>query len=67
MKESPFEATNPDQYSRDLAARINQLLADEKLRKRMGAAGRARAEEIFSWHAIAQQTHDLYASLIKKA
>jgi glycogen synthase len=65
MKESPFEATNPDQYARDLAACINQLMADEKLRQRMGAAGRARAEQIFSWHAIARQTHDLYANLIK--
>jgi glycosyltransferase involved in cell wall biosynthesis len=31
----------------------------------MGAAGRARAEQIFSWRAIARQTHDLYAGLIK--
>jgi glycogen synthase len=65
MKESPFEATNPDQYARDLAARINQLMADENLRRRMGLAGRARAEQIFSWHAIAKQTHDLYAELVR--
>jgi alpha-maltose-1-phosphate synthase len=65
MKESPFEATDPGQFSRDLASRINQLMADEKLRRRMGVAGRERAEQIFSWHAIAQQTHDLYAQLVK--
>lgn len=65
MKESPFEATDPDQYSRDLAARINQLMTDEGLRQRMGVAGRARAEEIFSWKAIAKQTYDLYAELVQ--
>jgi glycogen synthase len=65
MKESPFEAAYPDQYARDLAARINQLMADEPLRKRMGRAGRTRAEQIFSWRAIAQQVHDLYAKLIE--
>jgi glycogen synthase len=65
MKESPFEAINPDQYARDLAARINQLMGNENLRQRMGAAGRARAEQIFSWRAIARQTYDLYANLIK--
>jgi glycogen synthase len=65
MKESPFEATHPEQFSRDLAARINQLMADEDLRKRMGRAGRQRAEQIFSWRAIAHQVHDLYARLIE--
>jgi starch synthase len=66
MKESPFEATNPAQFSKDLAARINQLMRDPDLQRRMGIAGRARAEQIFSWKAIAHQTHDLYASLIKR-
>lgn len=65
MKESPFEATNPDQYARDLAARINQLMADKNLRRRMGVAGRARAEQIFSWHAIAKQTQELYEGVVK--
>ena len=66
MKESPFEATNPAQFSKDLAARINQLMRDPALQRRMGIAGRARAEQIFSWKAIAHQTHDLYASLIER-
>lgn len=67
MTESPFEATHPEQFSRDLAARINQLMADEPLRRKMGAAGRRRAEEIFSWSAIARETHELYATLIAGA
>jgi glycogen synthase len=65
MSESPFEATDPQQFAMDLAARINELMADPALRKRKGKAGRKRAEEIFSWRAIAHQVHDLYASLVK--
>ena len=64
QQESPFEPLHPDQFSRDLAARINRLMADPELRERMGKAGRRRAEQHFSWKAIAQQTRDLYAELL---
>ena len=64
MKESPFEPIAPDQFARDLAARINQLMADPALRTKFGAAGRRRAVEKFSWAAIAQQTKALYQTLI---
>jgi starch synthase len=64
MSESPFEATHPEQYAYDLADRINVLMADPAKRERFGKAGRKRAEDIFSWRAIAQQTHDLYAKLL---
>ena len=63
MKESPFEATNPEKFARDLAARINQLMKDQQLREEFGKAGRKRAEEKFSWGAIAQKTKVLYATL----
>lgn len=62
--ESPFEPVNPDQFSRDLARHINLLLADESLRKEMGAKGRQRAEAHFSWRAIANQVLALYTSLV---
>ena len=62
--ESPFNPTNPEQFSRDLAERINRLMAEPELRARMGKAGRRRAEEMFSWSAIAQQTHALYEKLL---
>jgi starch synthase len=65
MKESPFEPTNPEKFSRDLAARINQLIKDRPLREKFGRAGRKRAEEKFSWSAIAQRTRELYESLIR--
>ncbi len=64
MTESPFEPLQPEQFSRDLAARINELMADPDLRARMGKAGRKRAEEMFSWQAIAGQTHALYEQLV---
>ncbi|HEY4284160.1 MAG TPA: glycogen synthase, partial [Chthoniobacterales bacterium] len=65
MKESPFEPINPEQFARDLAARINQLMADPPLREKFGKAGRKRAEEKFSWTAIAKETKALYESLVK--
>jgi glycogen synthase len=64
MKESPFEPTNPEKFARDLAARINQLMKDRHLREKFGRAGRKRAEEKFSWSAIAEETKKLYASLL---
>lgn len=64
MKESPFEPTNPEKFSRDLGARINQLMKDRHLREKFGQAGRKRAEEKFSWSAIAADTRKLYASLL---
>src|SRR5438046_3802574 len=65
MKESPFEPTNPEKFSRALAASINQLMKDRHLREKFGQAGRKRAEESFSWSAIAKKTIALYESLLK--
>ena len=65
MKESPFAPVNPDQFSRDLAERINELMADPERRARFGAAGRKRAEERFSWAAIARQVQGLYERLVR--
>jgi glycogen synthase len=64
MSESPFEATDPEHFARDLAARINELMADTAMRERFGCAGRKRAEEKFSWAAIAEETKALYSSLL---
>ena len=63
MNESPFDATNPEKFARDLAARINQLMKDRQLRQRFGKAGRKRVEERFAWSAIAQKTKALYETL----
>jgi starch synthase len=63
MKESPFEPLDPQKFSRDLAAKINLLMADPALREKFGKAGRKRALEKFSWSAIAAETKKLYESL----
>jgi starch synthase len=63
MKESPFEPVDPDKFARDLAAKINQLMANPGLREKFGKAGRKRAEEKFSWSSIAVETKNLYESL----
>ncbi len=64
MTESPFEPEEPEQFARDLAARINELMANPELRERFGRAGRKRAEEKFSWSAIAQETLELYTKVL---
>jgi len=61
---APFEASHPDKFSRDLAAGINKLMADEKLREAMGAKGRERVEKYFDWKAIARQTETLYKKIL---
>jgi starch synthase len=57
-------ALNPDRFARDLAEKIDELLADPEKCRRFGLAGRRRVEEHFSWTAIADQTIDLYRQLI---
>lgn len=64
MNESPFEATQTEVFARDLAMRVNELMADGTLRERMGRAGRKRVEENFGWDAIARRTVSLYKSLV---
>ena len=65
MTESPFEPKDPEKFARDLAARINQLMADPALCEKFGKAGRKRAEEKFGWPAIARETKALYEKLVK--
>jgi glycogen synthase len=67
MEESPFEPRDPGKFARDLAARINQLMADPALCEKFGRAGRKRAEEKFGWPAIALETKALYEKLLGSA
>ena len=66
MKEAPFEVVNPESYSADLAEQINKLMANESLRNQMAQKCRKRVEDVFSWKSIAEQTFNLYKSLIKR-
>jgi starch synthase len=55
---------DPEGFARDLAERINSLLADPAKARQMGQAARKRVETEFAWPAIAQQTISLYRSLV---
>ena len=48
-----------------LASAINELVADPARRKAMGAAGRARAADQFSWADIATRTLEVYESVVR--
>ena len=63
-EETPFTPKDPDQFAQDLADRLNQLMRDPALRIPMGLAGRRRAEELFSWAAIARRTKALYEQVL---
>ena len=61
---APFEPVDPDAFSRDLAVAINKVLDDPELAESMAVAGQKRAQDVFSWASIAQQTKELYESLV---
>jgi starch synthase len=63
MTASPFEPVNAEKFSHDLAARINEIMADPAKQKAFGNAGRQRAIDTFSWASIAKQTKALYKLL----
>jgi starch synthase len=54
---------DPDRFVADFAAALNEVVADPGTAAAMGAAGRQRAIDSFSWSAIGQTTRDLYATL----
>jgi glycogen synthase len=63
--DDPMTPADPERLAGDLAAAINSLMADPERREAMGAAGRRRAVDQFSWSSIAQQTVALYQGLLR--
>lgn len=55
---------DPEGYGRDLAAAITEVLDDPERRARMGAAGRQRVIDHFSWSAIAKEVIALYEHVL---
>ncbi len=49
----------------ELATAIERMLDDPERRERMGRAGRERAQELFSWHAVAVATAAAYERVIE--
>jgi starch synthase len=68
----PFEPSDapmpaprdPAAFAAAISERVNILLRDPDLARRMGKAGRERAVSRFSWTAIADRTLELYRSLV---
>jgi starch synthase len=60
----PYDADRPAEFAAGLAARISDLLADPARAAEMGAAGRERVLAEFGWPAIAQQTVQVYRTVL---
>jgi starch synthase len=56
---------DPEKFSRDLAAKVTELMENPEKARQFGLAGRKRVEQKFAWAAIADQTIDLYRKLIE--
>lgn len=63
--EPPHDPKDAEDFADRLAEKINLLIRDPSLAKKMGQAGRLRVEKQFSWQSIARQTKELYAKLIE--
>lgn len=66
LERGTFFPKDPEGFSRDLARGINRIARDPALARRMGEAGRRRAEDHFSWRAIARKTLNLYEALLER-
>jgi starch synthase len=58
-----YDESDPAAFERDLAAGINELVADPGKAAAMGRAGRVRAVSEFGWDAVADRTVALYRTL----
>jgi glycosyltransferase involved in cell wall biosynthesis len=64
LKKDTFEPVDSEMFETEFARCVNTVMADSEMRERMAAAGRKRAEDFFSWEAIAAKTYKLYAGLV---
>ena len=55
---------DPERFIADLAAILTEVVSDPDAAIAMGAAGRARAEQMFSWDRVAARTTELYRGLL---
>jgi starch synthase len=55
---------DPERFVHDLAETLIEVVSDPERAKRMGAAGRARAEAEFGWDRIATRTKEIYDALV---
>jgi alpha-maltose-1-phosphate synthase len=56
--------TDPERFVDDLAAVLTEVTSDPAKAREYGRAGRVRAEQHFSWDAIADRTMEVYRSVV---
>ncbi|MDK8827548.1 MULTISPECIES: glycogen synthase [Corynebacterium] len=59
-----YDESDPEGFERGIAAAVNNMVADRDRATKIGQAGKKRAEDVFSWENIAQQTVEVYKSLM---
>ncbi|WKK61292.1 glycosyltransferase [Corynebacterium sp. P3-F1] len=59
-----YDADDTQAFEKDLAAAVNALAQDAATTKRFAAAGLTRVKQEFTWDKIAQETVDVYKSLL---
>ncbi len=59
-----YDAEDTQAFEKDLAAAVNVLAQDAETSKRFAAAGLTRVKKEFTWDKIAQETVDVYKSLL---
>ena len=59
-----YDESDPEGFERGIAAAVNNMVADRDRATKIGQAGKRRAEDVFSWENIAQQTVEVYKSLM---
>lgn len=59
-----YDESDPEGFERDIAAAVNNMIADRERAAKIGQAGKKRAEDVFSWENIAEQTVEVYRSLM---
>ena len=59
-----YDENEPARFHDGLAEAVNTVLTDPSRAAAMGQAGRLRAQEAFSWSTVAQQTVDVYRSVL---
>lgn len=60
----PYDPDEIETFERDIAAAVNAVASDPAEAQAMGAAGRERAAQEFSWESIAEQTLAVYQSVL---
>ncbi len=60
-----LEPAEPERFASELAARLNELVANENLRRAMGRKGRERVVSQFGWAAVAEKVLAVYATVTR--